>query len=448
MDVRRAEVVWDIVALHASSAIAAAQESRDRSRELGHQHRCTRRRARAAAGRRRAPGARCVSSRRLPRSIPSHPGRRGPPQSRRRPVVVDGRHGRSTCRRLPGRRLRGRPAGLVRIPLARRATEPAAPPSYGRSTCDRIRRRVGFGFGSGVAEEPALSGHWVGHAGMWSRFLVALPGPRGDAAEADAPSCDRFPGTPTDARCVRCVGGAPSAPGGWCRVPRAGHDAAPAGADQRPDRRGCGRPPIFNGGGAATSTLIPHARPSGSTTTTRRSPPSSSRTGTVAGVATRSARPATRSTMRDVVWPRALEQIDRLESGPVEMAARDDDVALLEALTDAGFELHRRSRGRDVDAGRRPTGRVAAPGWVHAPQSVRDSAAGAPHDPSQRRPCRRPTRGMFVVSRRPRPRGVRTQRRHRRVRPVLGRSGDGCRPRRTDANRGRLPGPVASPVTC
>ena len=44
-------------------------------------------------------------------------------------------------------------------------------------------------------------------------------------------------------------------------------------------------------------------------------------------------------TMRDVVWPRALEQIDRLEGGAVEMAARDDDVVLLEALTDAGFEL-------------------------------------------------------------------------------------------------------------
>ena len=112
---------------------------------------------------------------------------------------------------------------------------------------------------------------------MWSRFLVALPGPRGDAtcAEADAPSCDLIPGTPTDARCVRCVGGAPCAPGGWCRVPRAGHDAAPAGADQRPDAAGCGRPPISSGGGAATSTLIPNARRSGSTTTTRRSPLSS-----------------------------------------------------------------------------------------------------------------------------------------------------------------------------
>ncbi len=67
--------------------------------------------------------------------------------------------------------------------------------------------------------------------------------------------------------------------------------------------------------------------------------------------------------MRDVVWPRALEQIDRLERGPVEMTARDDDVALLEALTDAGFEL---------------TGEVAVETWMR---------------PSTDRTCRRSRKG-------------------------------------------------------
>ena len=44
------------------------------------------------------------------------------------------------------------------------------------------------------------------------------------------------------------------------------------------------------------------------------------------------------STVRDVVWPRAVEQIDRLGSGSVEVIARDDDAMLLDALSDAGFE--------------------------------------------------------------------------------------------------------------
>lgn len=45
------------------------------------------------------------------------------------------------------------------------------------------------------------------------------------------------------------------------------------------------------------------------------------------------------STVLDIVWPNALEQIDRFERGTVEVAARDDDVAMVEALTLAGFEL-------------------------------------------------------------------------------------------------------------
>jgi GNAT superfamily N-acetyltransferase len=44
------------------------------------------------------------------------------------------------------------------------------------------------------------------------------------------------------------------------------------------------------------------------------------------------------STVRDVVWPRALEQIDRLGSGSVEVIARDDDITLVDTLADAGFE--------------------------------------------------------------------------------------------------------------
>ena len=57
------------------------------------------------------------------------------------------------------------------------------------------------------------------------------------------------------------------------------------------------------------------------------------------------------STVLDVVWPHALEQIDRLERGSVEVTARDDDVAMVEALTLAGFEL---------------TGEVAVETWMSA----------------------------------------------------------------------------------
>ncbi|HEX4980772.1 MAG TPA: GNAT family N-acetyltransferase [Ilumatobacteraceae bacterium] len=57
------------------------------------------------------------------------------------------------------------------------------------------------------------------------------------------------------------------------------------------------------------------------------------------------------STVSEVVWPRALEQIDRLGSGSVEVVAEDDDVTLLEALADAGFE---------------PTGEVGVATWMPA----------------------------------------------------------------------------------
>ena len=56
-------------------------------------------------------------------------------------------------------------------------------------------------------------------------------------------------------------------------------------------------------------------------------------------------------TVRDIVLPHALEQIDRLELGMVEVTARDDDVVMLEALAIAGFEF---------------TGEVAVATWMTA----------------------------------------------------------------------------------
>jgi GNAT superfamily N-acetyltransferase len=44
------------------------------------------------------------------------------------------------------------------------------------------------------------------------------------------------------------------------------------------------------------------------------------------------------SAVIDVVWPRTLEQIDAVADAPVEMAVGDDDTALIEAVTTAGFK--------------------------------------------------------------------------------------------------------------
>jgi GNAT superfamily N-acetyltransferase len=56
-------------------------------------------------------------------------------------------------------------------------------------------------------------------------------------------------------------------------------------------------------------------------------------------------------TVRDVVWPRALDQIGRLGSGSVDTTVADGDATLLEAVIDAGFE---------------PTGEVAVATWMAA----------------------------------------------------------------------------------
>jgi GNAT superfamily N-acetyltransferase len=44
------------------------------------------------------------------------------------------------------------------------------------------------------------------------------------------------------------------------------------------------------------------------------------------------------SVIRDVLWPRAVEKIDRLGTGSIEATATDDDAVLLAVLHDAGFE--------------------------------------------------------------------------------------------------------------
>ena len=113
----------------------------------------------------------------------------------------------------------------------------------------------------------------------------------------------------------------------------------------------CGKPPIFSGGGAATSTSTPPARTSGSTTTATGTRRSSSRTGTVTGGASTISATGDPLTVRDIVLPHALEQIDRLELESVEMTSHDDDVMMLEALDIAGFEF---------------TGEVAVATWMHA----------------------------------------------------------------------------------
>ncbi len=175
----------------------AAQESRDRGREL-----------RASASMCAAPGIDRLPADAVRRVLDAFP-RAGFPEAFHRTLVDEVRRNPDAVRlswmegmavrHVDGYRAADFEAGLLDssgVPLAPRATEPAAPPSYGRSTCDRIRRRVGFGFGSGVAEEPALSGHWVGHAGMWSRFLIALPGPPCHAPRM-TPSMTESLGRPT-----------------------------------------------------------------------------------------------------------------------------------------------------------------------------------------------------------------------------------------------------------